>query len=161
MTDVRKYRVKTRLNTTVFDGKGLMARDALKQAEAGIETLRDELESALAESIREIVEAFGPGAENREAQDPTSLYVCGLAVIDACAIVPASGLDKVAHSLCTLADSFVTNGRWDWPSVDVHIATLQLLYSDRTLSTAARNTVLAGLAEVNRRRAVTSASVEI
>ncbi len=160
MTDVRKYRVKTRLNSTVFDGKGLMARDALKQAEAGIETLREDLEGALAESIRDIVEAFGPNADNREDQDPTALYVCGLAVIDACAIAPASGLDKVAHSLCTLADSFGTHGRWDWPSVDVHIATLQLLYSDRTLSPAARSTVLAGLAEVNRRRAVSPVSAE-
>jgi hypothetical protein len=154
VTEARKYRVKTRLNTLAFDGKGLMARDALMQAEAGVESMREALEETLADSVREIVEVFGPGAPDREGQDPMSLYVFGLAVIDACAIAPESGLDKVAHSLCTLADSFGSSERWDWQAVDVHIATLQLLHSDRTLSAAARNTVLAGLAEVNRRRAV-------
>lgn len=150
---VRKFRPPNRLANMIKERGGILAKDAIVAAEAGVETLREASLAALDETIAEIERRFGKGVEGRDAESFEALYLLGSRIIDVGQFVSDVGVDKAAVSLCTLADSMAEAGAWRWDAVDVHLNALRLLRTvGKELPEAQRDAMIEGLYQVSHHR---------
>lgn len=127
MTAARKFKVRNRLRAAMFDGGGKLVVDAISDAQIELGALAEACEATIQEVIANITATWGRGASNRDATEPMDLYACVLKIIDASACSTIRGLPEACNSFCDLLDHCTEAGAWDWPAVDVHIATLQIL----------------------------------
>lgn len=150
---VRKFRPPNRLAMLIKDKGGVLAKDAIVAAEAGVETLRESSMAALDESLAEIERRFGKAAEGRADESFEGLYHLASKVIDVSLFVSDAGIDKAAMSLCGLADSCAEAGAWRWDAVDVHLNALKLLRAvGAQLPVDQRDAMLQGLYQVSHYR---------
>ena len=150
---VRKFRPPNRLASLIKAKGGVLAKDAIAAAEAGVETLREASMAALDEALAEIEGRFGKAAEGRASESYEVLYLLASKVIDVSLFVADSGVDKAAMSLCGLADSCATAGAWRWDAVDVHLNALKLLRAmGAQLPVEQREAMLQGLYQVSHYR---------
>lgn len=150
---VRKFRPQNRLSAMIKDRGGLLARDAIAAAEAGVESLRESSMAALDETLAEIERRFGKDAPDRASEPYEELYLLGSRIIDVSAFVTDAGIDKAAVSLCTLVDSCEGGGNWRWDAVDVHLNALRLLRAHGAeLPVDQREAMLQGLYQVSNYR---------
>lgn len=149
MTVVRKFRPPNRLATMIKQSGGIMAKDAIAAAEAGVESLRESSIAALDEALAEIDRRFSPG-KPREEESFETLYTLTLRIIDVSSFVADAGVDQAALSLAALTDSCAEAGVWRWDAVDVHLNALKLLRSvGASLPEADRQDMLEGLQKVS------------
>lgn len=150
---VRKFRPPNRLANMIKERGGILAKDAIVAAEAGVESLREASLAALDETIAELEHRFGKGVEGRENGSFEALYLLASRIIDVGQYVSDSGVDKAAVSLCTLADSQAEAGVWRWDAVDVHLNALRLLRTvGKDLPGDQRDAMLEGLYQVSHHR---------
>lgn len=150
---VRKFRPPNRLAAQIKAGGGVLAKDALAAAEAGVETLREASMAALDETLALIERRFGKAAEGRATESYETLYLLASRIIDVGVFVADAGIDKAAMSLCGLADSCAEGKAWRWDAVDVHLNALKLLRSvGAQLPAAQRDAMLQGLYRVSHYR---------
>lgn len=153
MSKVRKFRVKSRLATLAFQSGGISANQALKQADAGLESLRGPGLAALDASLAEIEARYGPGAAGRTSEPLEDLYRLSCNVIDMALFVPGSGMDDAARCFCGLVDLSHELDIWAWDAIDVHIEALRLLRTaGAAMSAPQRQSILDGLIQVTRKR---------
>jgi len=151
---VRKFRPPNRLANMIKERGGILAKDAIVAAEAGVETLREASLAALDQTVAEIERRFGKAAENRESESFEALYLLSSRIIDVGQFVSETGVDKAAVSLCTLADSLAEAGVWRWDAVDVHLNALRLLRAmGAELPAEQRSAMLEGLYQVSHHKA--------
>lgn len=147
---VRKFRPPNRLASMIKDKGGILAKDAVAAAEAGVETLRESSMAALDEALGEIEGRFGRAAPDRARESAEALYLLASRVIDVSLFVADAGIDKAAMSLCGLADSCAAAGAWRWDAVDVHLNALKLLRAHGAeLPVEQRDAMLQGLYQVS------------
>lgn len=152
MSIVRKFRPPNRLAKMMKERGGIMAKDAILAAEAGVESLREASLAALDESLAEIERRFSPGTD-RASESFEALYMLTLKIIDVSAFVADAGVDQAAISLAALADSCAEAGAWRWDAVDVHLHALRLLRTvGAQLPAADRQAMLDGLYKVSHRK---------
>jgi hypothetical protein len=150
---VRKFRPPNRLAAMIKDTGGILAKDAVAAAEAGVESLREASMAALDEALAEIERRFGKSAENRAGESFEALYHLASKVIDVSIFVADAGIDKAATSLCGLADSCAEARAWRWDAVDVHLNALKLLRAvGARLPAEQRDAMLQGLYQVSHYR---------
>ena len=153
MTAVRKLRMRNRLGALILDGSGVSFSKAVQGAEEALAAMRGGLLVSLKEIVETLVVDFGPRATSREQAAFIEVYNRVLNVIDLAGAVPGAGIDQAAHGLCDVIDRCAMADRWDWPAVDVHLASLQLLIASPDMPEAARRNILDGLAKVARKTA--------
>ena len=153
MSKVKKFRVKSRLAALAFQSAGISANQALKQADAGLESLRAPGLAALDAAIAEIDARYGANATDRTSQSLEELYRLSCNVIDMAMFVPGSGLDDAARSFCGLVDLSHELDIKAWDAIDVHIEALRLLrIAGLAMSGPQRQSILDGLIQVTRKR---------
>jgi hypothetical protein len=152
MSVVRKFRPPNRLAKMITGRGGLMAKDAIKAAEVGVESLRETCMAELDAALAEIEQRFAPGT-GREAEAFETLYALTLRIIDVGTFVADAGVDQAAISLAALTDSCAEGGAWRWDAIDVHLNALRLLRSvGASLPAADRQAMLEGLYKVSHRK---------
>jgi hypothetical protein len=104
----------------VKDRGGLMAKDAIAAAEAGVESCARARMAELDEHLAEIERRFGKAGPDRAKRDPSRPCTPGLRSSTS-ALRRRRGVDKAAMSLCRLADSCAEPGVWRWDAIDVHL----------------------------------------
>jgi hypothetical protein len=150
---VRKFQPPNRLAKMIKERGGILAKDAIAAAEAGVESLRESSLANLDATLAEMERRFGKGAEGRDAESFEALYVLSSRIIDVSIFVSDVGIDRAAVSLCGLVDGFAEGGAWRWDAVDVHLNALRLLRSiGSELPPEQREAMLAGLHQVSRHR---------
>ena len=151
MSEVRLFRVPNRLRQKILKTGGPKVQEALAQAQQNLDQLREPSLKIIDGLVAEIVQAYGR-ATRKGDEDFAELYMLASRIIDAAAPVPELEIDRGAFHLCALVDRCTGLGRWDWPSVDVHINALQLLRNDEgALPAAARAQIFHGLKKVHDR----------
>lgn len=153
MSPVRKFRPPNRLSKLIKDRGGLMAKDAILAAEAGVEGLREASLIVLDETMAEIERRFGPGAPDRGKESFEALYGLTMRMIDVSTFVSDAGLDQASISLAATADSCAEAGYWRWNAIDVHLDALRLLRAvGAQLPVADRQSMIEGLYKVSHRK---------
>jgi hypothetical protein len=150
---VRKFRPPNRLAAMIKERGGVLAKDAIAAAEAGVESLRESSLANLDATIAEMERRYGKGAPDRQGESFEGLYVLSSRIIDVGVFVADVGIDKAAVSLCGLVDGCVEAGAWRWDAVDVHLNALRLLRSvGAVLPAEQREAMLQGLYQVSHQR---------
>jgi len=153
MSEVRKFRVKSRLSRFISQPGGISVRDALKRADAGIESLRIPCIADVDATLAEIDSRFAPATPGRDNESLEDLYQLSARIIDVSICLEGSGIDAAARRLCELVDVSQTLGVRDWESIEVHIHALKLLRAaGLSMSDTQRGAVISGLAKVTRKR---------
>ena len=149
MSVERKFRPPNRLGAMIKQKGGVMTKDAIAAAEAGVESLREVSLQALDDTLAEMEQRFGPQAERSEASFE-ELYLLCLRVVDVAGFAADAGVDKAALSFCNLVDSCAEARVWRWDAIDVHLNALRLLRSAGAhLPEADRTNMLKGLYKVS------------
>jgi hypothetical protein len=150
---VRKFKVRSRLSALAFKSGGITVNQALKQADAAIEPLRESSIALIDAALADIDERFGPAAANRSEASFDDLYLLCSNLIDFSLFLPDSGLDEAARAACDLIDLSSRFGAWDWTAVDVHVGALKVLRTaGSAMSEEQRRSILDGLAKVTHKR---------
>jgi len=145
MSEVRKFRVKSRLSRFISQPGGISVRDALKRADAGIESLRIPCIADVDATLAEIDSRFAPATPGRDNESLEDLYQLSARIIDVSICLEGSGIDAAARRLCELVDVSQTLG--------VRIHALKLLRAaGLSMSDTQRGAVISGLAKVTRKR---------
>lgn len=153
MKPVKMVRPPNRLRAAMAAAGGFSVREAVRRSEAAVDTLREPCLAAIDAALAEIDQRFGAAAGGRDSEDFETLYVLSTRIIDSSIVVRNSGLDDAARALCGLADLSGEIGRWDWPSVQVHIEALKMLRaSGESMTKDQRRAVIDGLVKVTRKR---------
>ena len=153
MSDVRSFRVVSKLARLATASGGVSAHESLQRADKALEALRAPCLIAMDAHMAEMERQFGSGAAGRNAEPPEDLYRLASRIIDVGMGLPESGVDDGARAICEMVARSRARGALDWASVDVHLAALKLLRSrGQTLSAAERLSVLAGLGNVLTKR---------
>jgi hypothetical protein len=153
MSVVRKFRPPNRLTAMIKDRGGVLAKDALVNADTALEPLRAPSLAVLDAALTEIEARFGlAAAATRNSEDFETLYTLTLKILDV-ANFAGPGVDHAAASLCTLVDAQAEAGAWRWEAVDVHLNALRLLRNlGAKLPDAHRRSLLEGLQKVSQRK---------
>ncbi len=149
MSQVRKFKVHSRLSRLALGHGGITVSQALKRATAALDEIRPPCVAMIDECLADIDRRFGPLAAGRAAEPLEDLYSLASCVIDVAGALPHSGLDQAANALCELVDLSVGSERVSWVAVDVHIRALHLLRAHGpSLSEERRRAVISGLRDV-------------
>lgn len=123
MSNVRKFRVKTRLSTMIKEPGGIHINEALKRGAAVIASQTDVCLEQIDVCIAQI-EALSADPNS----DSEEMYRLGTDVVTLCAVLPYPALAEVARSLCELIDQAGETGRRNPQAIQVHIASMKLLH---------------------------------
>ena len=153
MSEVRSFRVVSKLARLATASGGISVHESLMRAEKALESLRDPCLAAIDAHMAEIERRFGTRAAGRVAESLEDLYTLSSRIIDASMGLPESGVDDGARAICEMVARSRARGALDWASVDVHLAALKLLRTrGQKLTAEQRRSVLAGLGDVLTKR---------
>ena len=106
---------------------GVRIGAALDKAEQNLEAIRDDCVASLDGLLAELVALNGGGAPAPPDDVRREIYRIANEIHGMAGVFGLPELGQAAYSLCELVDRLATLGRWHQPSVDVHLAALQLL----------------------------------
>lgn len=149
MSQVKKFKVQTRLSKLALGQGGPTVAEALNRATSALEEMRPPCIALIDGYLREIDQRFGPAAIGRSEEPLEDLYSISSRILDVSGALPDSGVDLAANALCELVDLSLTAGRTAWVAVDVHVGALHLLRSHgASLPAERRRAVISGLRDV-------------
>ena len=137
-----QYRPKLAIYDVLSKPGGVSVAMAMKRADAALEQHRDEGVKALGAALDKLDELAAA-----RSVDPDQFYELSTFVLDIAGIFQPP-LCRAANSLCDLVQRMKAAGRWDWPSIDVHLASMRLLSGKQDDKDPAVQTVLNGLGAV-------------
>jgi hypothetical protein len=148
VTKARLIKIENRLAKVVGQPGGKTVADAVRSAEARVESLRESNLAVLDVKVADLVRlATGPRREaTAEALD--DVYDLANQVFGLAATYGLAARAEAAYSLCDLVDGFRGGGAVNWAAIDVHIDGLRLLGG---VQAEGAEVILAGLRRVRAR----------
>lgn len=143
MSEWTQYKPKLAFYDVLDKPGGVSVDEAMKRAERAVENYRGQ---AMTEMGR-LIGALEKGVQTRGEADAKGVYQLSLDVLNIAGLYHPS-ICRVANSLCDLAQRMSAAGRWDWPSVGVHVSAMRLLTERTDETDPAVQAVLRGLASV-------------
>ena len=148
MTELRFSKIKSSLARKMAVPGGRTVAEAVKQAEAGLESHREEGMRALAISLARLETACVARAPGSEPQ----VYELAAALLDMAGFFDTGPLYAAAFSLCEISDRMIAAETWDWPSAAVHVRALRLILTDGCQEGESSRLILEGLAAIALRQ---------
>jgi hypothetical protein len=148
MSEVHYYRPKMKLAKMLREPGGKTVAEAVKDANAGLESLSVQCLDEVDAFIGRIEATFAALPADFDAEALHGLYLAANGLIGLPGIVGLSELETAAYSLADLTDRMIAAGRFEREAVRVHVQALRLLRRPDALGVAGLGEVLAGLAQV-------------
>ncbi|OXE35820.1 MAG: hypothetical protein CGW95_11495 [Phenylobacterium zucineum] len=153
MSGVVRFHVpENRLGKLIRAAGGKAVVHAVKDAADGIESLRGDFLSELADILTkaESLAAAVKGADDKEGSDALyGLISNTVGVPSACGM---TSLDEMLISLADLIDHFKTNNMWDNQAITIHLSAFRLLLTSESVrSSEGAKSILVGLRQVSAR----------
>jgi hypothetical protein len=142
------FKYENRLAGSLVTKGGLSAGDAVRQAEAAVEQVRQPTIAAIDEALAEILALGEQLQSGADARALDRMYDCGNRVVALGGVFGLDDLGKAAYSLCELISQFQSLGRFQWAMIRVHLDGLKLLRRPDEHAPEAREQVLAGLRQI-------------
>ena len=149
MTRVQITQVQNKISTTIGQGRGISASEAIKRGHDAMEAMRVPCMETIEDALIEIERRFGALAADRSREPLPDLYVLSSRIIDLAGFMPETRIDQAANVFCELVDQSIVANRTPWEAVDVCINALQLLKRQgANFSADQRAAIIMGLREV-------------
>jgi hypothetical protein len=153
MRQAKLIKVETRLAREASQPGGLSVHDALRRADAALQTLAAPCLAEIDAALAQIETQFGPEAARRADEPFSELHELATRIIDSSIFLKQVDLDKAARALCQLVSRCKAQGVWDWVAVDLHIKALGLLRTvGGSIGQSEREAVLEGLKRLTEKR---------
>jgi hypothetical protein len=151
MSEFREFRPNLAIRHITENG-GVLVSEALAEANTIMKEMRKPILRAIDRFLKDIDKRYGPSPSRNDDLDFHTLYELSAHIIDISGPVADMQIDRAAFSLCDLVDRCEGMGKWDWPSVDVHLDALHLLRDQGDkMKAAQRKIILDGLDRVTER----------
>lgn len=148
MTQARTFKVKSPLARQLHEPGGRMVRDLERQADAALETHRDDAMAMVGGTLillEELCAEAPDGAGQR-------VYELASSIVDLAGFFDTGPLFEAAYSLCDIADRMNQAETWHWPSIQVHAQALRLILAGGCRTGRTSDTLLAGLRSITQSR---------
>jgi hypothetical protein len=152
MTVITHKRRKSRLAEMIDKPGGISIGVALRQAQANIDERRAPSLDAVAEMIGSLLTVEPPTSLEDNFERLIEVYRSTNAIIDVASPFGLNDLCEAAGHLCNLVDAAPTGKLFDWRIVTVHAQAMQMLLHLPADADEARQTVLASLQKVQKRK---------
>jgi hypothetical protein len=126
MTTARVFKVENRLAKLVGEPGGRTLIEALRSAEARVETVRERCLDSLGPKIERLQALARSGREGRET-DAAGVDTIANEIFALAGLFGQTMLAQAALSLCELLANGPDEGPFNWPAVDVHVDAIRLL----------------------------------
>ncbi len=146
---VTRRRFENRLSKLIKLPGGKTVQEAMDDAEANMESIRDKVLGAMDKKVLQLLDS---AAAVTADPNPEALTNCYNVANEIFALAGAFGkvqMGEAAYSLCELIDRSREAGKWSAPAFQAHMNALRLMRHDDTEEgQEARKVVLAGLRSV-------------
>lgn len=144
-------RPENRLAKVIWVPGGKTIAQALDDAQANLEEIRQESLNVLRAKLEEI-QALGRKTETAPSEEAIKgLYTLSSEVLDIAGLFGLPELGHAAFSLCELLDRLKSRKTWNWPAVQVHLHGLLVLADPDKTPPEGRQSVVDGLRQVCQR----------
>lgn len=144
MTIVRNLRGRNTLSGKMSRPGGRTVAEAIKAAEAGLDSHREEGMRSLTVILSQLETVCAAREKGGEAR----VYELASAFADMAGFFDTGPLYAAAFSLCETSDRMTAGACWQWPSVQVHVRAMRLILAAGCESTEASRLLLTALASV-------------
>lgn len=144
MTAAGKTGVRSTLASKMACPGGRTMADAVKAAEAGLDSHRSEAMHVLALNLAQL-EAVCAAQDDQAAG---RVYELASALADTAGLFDTGPLYAAVFNLCETSDRMSACDCWHWPSVQVHVRALRLIFAADCRHTEASSILLEGLASI-------------
>lgn len=148
MSEARTFKIKSTLARQLQDPGGRQVRDLEQQANARLETHRDDAMAAVTATLDAL---DGLCAEAAIDAGPR-VYALGSSIVDVAGYFDTGPLFDAAYSLCEVSDRMLQAETWHWPSIRVHAQALRLILASGCRVGRTSETLLAGLRSITQSR---------
>jgi hypothetical protein len=145
MSEVKKSRMRPRLGQLMSQKGGMYVAEALKRADATLETLREPSLLGIDDHVAALDALLASDAEPRAKIE--GLYARAADIVSLCGAERNDSVQVAAHSLCDLLDGAAGLSPTVLAGVKVHVASIRLLHRADP-DPAVHGVVLQGLASV-------------
>lgn len=152
MTVITHKRRKSRLAEMIDKPGGISIGVALRQAQANIDERRKPSLEAVTEMITSLLAIEPPTSLEENFDQLVEVYRGTNAIIDVASPFSLNDLCEAAGHLCNLVDAAPAGKLFDWRIVTVHAQAMQMLMQLPADADEARQTVLASLQKVQKRK---------
>ena len=138
----KQYKPKLALYDILDKPGGVSVEMAMRRADAALEHHREDASKALSLTMQKL-----DALTIARTLAPDQFYERATFVLDIAGIFQPP-LCRAANSLCDLVQRMQAADRWDWPSIEVHLASMRLLMGKTDDKEPSVQTVLKGLGAV-------------
>jgi hypothetical protein len=150
MSQVRKFMPENKLAKTMTDPNGMLVKQAMQNAAANIESVRDAHIAALEVKLDQLTEIAAAAQKSQTAEDSAQLYRLAREILADAGIFGLKHISRAAHSLCELMAAGDRH-RFQWAGVSVHIEAISILRKGgKTAGGQDIDAMLAGLEKISR-----------
>ncbi|MFT3722232.1 MAG: hypothetical protein QM773_01505 [Hyphomonadaceae bacterium] len=150
MSQVRKFMPENKLAKTITDPAGMLVKQAVQNASANIEAVRDEHIAALDVKMDELAAVSAKAMQTQGSDDASQVYRLAREILADAGMFGLKHISRAAHSLCELmaaGDRY----RHQWAGVAVHIEAISILRKGGgAFGGTDVDTMLAGLEKISR-----------
>lgn len=144
MTAARTSKARSSLAGKMSLPGGRTMDEAVRAADAGLESHREDGMRALAATLERLEAACTTRGEGAGVR----IYELASEFTDIAGLFTTGPLYASAFSLCETCDRMLAGGVWQWASVEVHVQALRLILADGCRDSEASHAILEGLAAV-------------
>jgi hypothetical protein len=117
----------SRLSKIIRAEGGITVRNALKDANRNLATIRGDCIAEIDLKLTAIHEKFGHAQARPAGADLDELYRLSNDIVGMAGVFEMTALGEAAFSLCELIDHMKAPDEWNWPAVEVHLSGLRVL----------------------------------
>jgi hypothetical protein len=155
------YEPETRLKTMVNRSDGIRVSEAVKKAEANVQSYKATGVASMDEKIEQLLEVCNRLRAGLTEADERKVYLLSNDIFDAAGMFGEPELSEAAYSLCEMIGNRAERVPLSWEAVNVHISSMRLLrQSAGDTDAAGRQAVLQGLRKVTARILAETAAAE-
>jgi hypothetical protein len=143
VTAAKIFQYKSNLARKMAVPGGKSVDDALNAAEGALETHRE----AAMQSLGVILTGLDAICARRAQGE---VYEQAAALLDMAGFFDTGPLHPAVFSLCEISDR-MSDGAWDWPSVEVHLRAIRMILASGCRESENARVILEGLASIRQR----------
>lgn len=146
---VTKRKFENRLAKLIKLPGGKTVEEAMADAEANLESIRDKVLSAMDKKIQKLLDSATAVKADPSPEALTECYNISNEIFGLATTFGKAQMGEAAYSLCELIDRSKEAGKWSNPAFEAHMNALRLLRFDETdEDREVRKVVLEGLKSV-------------
>jgi hypothetical protein len=140
---------ENKLAKTITDPAGMLVKQAVQNASANIEAVRDEHIAALEVKLDDLTTCAAKAIETQGSDDAAQIYRLAREILADAGIFGLKNISRAAHSLCELMAAGDRH-RHQWAGVAVHVEAISMLRKGSASGGADVDAMLAGLEKISR-----------